>query len=275
MIDVIAAFRIRFRYLNRIIRSIPARLRGEVAHFTCHICGHRNWNVRSDFRRERADCICCQSNPRVRGQIALLSLTLYDRIMPILEFPRSGKSIMSMSEFANVEQRLSLRENFINTWLHQEPFLDIVAKVEEPEVHDIILSGEVFEHVKRPVETTFHNLAQLPVPGGVLVLSIPYANMEGTIEHFPPISSFQIDTVDGRRILRGTTATGEAFTAKNLVFHGGRGDVLPMRLFGKAHIERMLANHGFVDVRFLEEKLPEWGIIRNDLDSFPLVARKA
>lgn len=275
MIDIAAAIRIRRRYLKRYVRSIPYRRRNEVVTFTCNVCGNRNWNIRSHFRRETADCVYCLSNPRIRAQLALLSQILYDRVMPITEFTGSGRSIMAMSEFAIVEERLNRSEDFTNTWLHQEPFLDIMQPVTEPGKYDVVLSAEVLEHVMRPVETAFGNLASLLAPGGHLILSLPFANIESTIEHFPPLTSYEFSEVDGRYILRGTTDTGETHRAANLVFHGGRGAVLEMRLFARSDILRMLQDNGFTDIRFLDHDLPEWGVIWNAPDSFPLVARKA
>jgi hypothetical protein len=60
----------------------------------------------------------------------------------------------------------------------------------------------------------------------------------------------------------------------NLVFHGGIGATLEMRLFAQADLVRKLRGAGFSDVVLQMEPVEEFGIVFDGPWSRPLVARK-
>jgi hypothetical protein len=59
---------------------------------------------------------------------------------------------------------------------------------------------------------------------------------------------------------------------ENLVFHGGPGTTLEMRVFSRAALERHFAEAGFRDVRFATEPCLRHGIVWKEPWSVPIVA---
>ena len=67
--------------------------------------------------------------------------------------------------------------------------------------------------------------------GGLLLLTVPYGLQPETIEHFPELHEFTLVERDGGCELHNLTKSGVRQTFRNLVFHGGRGSTLEMRVF--------------------------------------------
>jgi SAM-dependent methyltransferase len=243
-------------------------LQGDKIRFRCNICGKMNAFPWSRMYRENPSCGYCGSTSRFRSIIHALSTELFGRSLAIQDFPErldiQGIGLSDSSEFPGL---LPGKIGYTNTWYHKEPLVDIT----DPNVSafgkfDFVLCSEVFEHIQQPVEPCFRNLASLLKPGGVLIFTVP--SYDGpTIEHFPRLHDYRIVEYKGVRTLENTTVdrVKEEFT--DLVFHGGPGAALEMRLYGIEDVERNLADAGLINIRRFTEAVPKFGLVRNWLEN--------
>lgn len=168
---------------------------------------------------------------------------------------------------------LEQKFNYLNTFYHKEPYLNITDP--DPQFHkrhDFVISSDVMEHVPRPIDSAFRNLRSLLRPSGLLVLTVPFTRNPDTIEHFPDLYRFEILGGGKDRRLVNTTRDGGKQVFDKLIFHGGEGATLEMRLFSEAALLRLLREGGFGDIRIHSRWLPEWGIIYASPLSLPITA---
>ena len=137
-----------------------------------------------------------------------------------------------------------------------------------------MVSSEVFEHVAPPAEAAFENVCRLLRPNGVFVFTVPYSLDQSTVEHFPQLHEYTIARLGDRHVLVNRTREGQIQVYENLVFHGGPGSTLEMRLFSECGLKTMLLAAGFREVRIHGEEYPEFGIVRDARHSLPIAARK-
>jgi 2-polyprenyl-3-methyl-5-hydroxy-6-metoxy-1,4-benzoquinol methylase len=193
-----------------------------------------------------------------------------------------------MSDWAGYANRLEAKLNYVNTYYHKEPLLDITsADPSASHRYDFVIATEVFEHISQPISRAFENVYRLLKPGGVFIFSVPYIEGE-TDEHFPDLWKFSIHQEDGSWILLNETADGRSQRYDKLTFHGGPGTTVEMRLFGKASLIRNFTDAQFTAIHINKEEIPHWGIVWNKyvpedapyrpliygLDTPPLSARK-
>jgi SAM-dependent methyltransferase len=243
--------------------------------FKCNICGSTCRHAAATLSREVSSCFSCGTTVRVRGIIHALSCALYGRAIPLPDFPVNKEIAgIGMSDWDGYAVPLAEKFAYRNTYLHQEPFFDITQTAETDDSSvDFIISTEVFEHVRPPVSRAFENARRMLKPGGALIFSVPYALTGSTIEHFPQLHDFRIEDRSGQRVLVNTTAGGEVQEFPNLVFHGGDGDTLEMRLFSEPDLLRDLERAGFKDIRIQSSPCFEFGIWHRTMNSLPLIAR--
>jgi SAM-dependent methyltransferase len=225
---------------------------------------------------EAATCARCGSNVRTRGLLHALTQELFGCGLTLPAMPRlkslRGLGISDADLYARLlEQKLSYR----NTFFHREPRLDI-AQVPESETgqYDFVLSSEVLEHVAPPVDRAFQNISRMLRPNGVLVFTVPYSLQATTAEHFPELHEYNVARLGDRLVLVNRTREGNIQTYENLVFHGGEGSTLEMRVFSEDHLRAMLRSAGFCSIRMYSEEYPEYGIVRSGVCSLPIAARK-
>ena len=160
--------------------------------------------------------------------------------------PHRGITGIGLSDDASYAQPLARCFGYENTWFHTEPQLDIANVA--PELagrYDFLVASDVFEHVVPPVGRAFANARMLLKPGGAFVFSVPFSLADDTVEHFPELFDFRVAEEDGRWRLRNVTADGRAQVFDDLVFHGGPGTTLEMRLFSRAALLREFTAAGF------------------------------
>ncbi len=247
--------------------------------FRCNICGHRTAALASLLReREMPSCEFCGSTTRLRSTVRALSLGLFGESFPLTDFPaRRDLRGIGLSEWPGYLPLLEDRFDFLNTFYHQEPFLDITAPPQDMfGTADFIISSEVFEHTPPPAQQAFDGAFALLKPGGLLVLTTPFrTDAEETEEHFPCLHEWSItEGDDGLYVLCNRTEDGRDEVFTNLCFHGGPGSTLEMRVFSRSAIERHLAEAGFVDVRFRDEDETTYGVMWQGSWSVPISARK-
>jgi SAM-dependent methyltransferase len=215
--------------------------------FTCNICGAECERPATPPGREVPGCSVCGSTVRLRSLIALLSREMFGVDLALPDFPvLKGVRAVGMSDPPELAQRLAEKFDYINTFYHQEPRLDIVhPQPDQLSRYDFILSSEVMEHVPQPVERAFVNLNRLLKPDGLLLLTVPYKIGGHTAEHFPDLHEYALAAPGGRTVLVNRRLDGSLEVFENLSFHGGDGSTLEMRVFTEAALKEILAGSGF------------------------------
>jgi len=254
--------------------SGPAEANGLMVRFQCNICGSHNEVPSEQVGRETSSCSKCQSTVRMRSIIHLLSKEIFGESMVIGDMPRRPDlQGIGMSDWETYAKRLSKVFAYKNTYYDTKPHLDITDP--DPELFgtlDFLISSDVYEHVAPPVSIAFENALKLLKPNGVFIFSVPFS-LDETVEHFPDLYDFDIAGSGDSSVLTNTTKSGERQEFKDLVFHGGRGATLEMRVFGKDHLISQFVNAGFREPEICEEPYAQFGIDFPQLWSLPMVAR--
>ena len=244
-------------------------------HYRCNICASWNFTAPEAMGRETPDCLGCGSTLRMRAVIGLLSKSLFGDFRAIAEFPtRRDIRGVGLSDWDEYARRLAERLDYTNTFYHQEPLLDITAIPDgRAGSCDFLISTDVFEHVLRPVSAAFAGARRLLKPGGVLVLTVPYAlEVDHTQEHFPELNDWVLEQSDAVWRLRNRREDGTEEVFEDLVFHGGPGSTLEMRRFSQASLLRELEDAGFRDIRIVDADMPEIGVVWPYQWSLPMLA---
>jgi SAM-dependent methyltransferase len=244
--------------------------------FLCNICGTECERPPQGLAREGSGCAVCHSSMRVRALIALLSEELLGIPMTLVEFPvLKGIRGIGMSDFPELAEKLAQKLDYTNTFYHQAPQFD-VTKPDPADYgsYDFILSTEVMEHVPPPIEDAFANLFRLLKPDGLLVMTTPYMLGGKTREHFLELHDFTLASVGGKTVLVNRKRDGSIEVFGDLVFHGGPGSTVEMRVFTEESLRENLLGAGFSSVRIASENVPEFGIEHAENWSLPIVARK-
>lgn len=223
--------------------------------FRCNICGRTTSFPPDKLSRELWSCVYCGSNVRWRSVIHALSTELFGRSLAIADFPKRPDIVgIGLSDWDGYANRLADKLGYINTFYHQEPFLDITSlPASRYGSYDFIISSDVFEHVSPPISKAFENARHLLKPNGVMILTVPY--LEGrTKEHFPELHEFSIEKKRGTWTLVSQTVDGRKQEFANVTFHGGPGTVVEMRLFGKRDLYQTARDAGFQSIRVYDEE---------------------
>ncbi len=246
--------------------------------FQCNICGSQVTFPLESLGRETPSCPVCLSTPRVRAVVDILSRHCFGRSLILPEFPEN-KNLrgLGLTDSENYAARLAGKFDYRNTYFHKEPRFDITQPLEPglAASYDFVISSEIFEHVLPPVEKAFQNVFRLLKPGGLFVLTVPYGLQPTTIEHFPELHEFTIAEVEGRQVLTNRTRQGAVQRFDNLLFHGGPGSTLEMRLFSGMDLERILVATGFTEIAFHIKPCLRYGITWPGTWSRPISARQA
>ncbi len=242
--------------------------------FTCNLCGTSN-TVES-IPWETPTCSSCGSNVRMRAIIYMLALELFGEARLLPEFPRcENVKGFGMSDAHCYALLLAEKTNYSNTYYDRQPYLDITES--HPDQHgtyDFILSSDVFEHVAPPIERAFEEAFRLLKPYGVLCITVPSVIADQTDEHYPDLYQYSVIELAGEHVLINRKKDRSLEIHDNLVFHGGIGATLEMRLFAQADLVRKLRGAGFSDVVLQMEPVERFGIVFDGPWSRPLVARK-
>gem|GEM_PF-415903 len=245
--------------------------------YACNICGTANEAALGTLDRESPSCRRCGSTVRLRSMIDLLSRALFGSSLPISRFPHgTDKCGIGVSDAPIYASRLARKLAYVNTFYHQQPRLDIC--VPDPGLQgscDFVIATDVLEHVVPPVDLAFKGVFSLLRDAGVFVGSVPYSlKDEPTIEHYPQLHEFRISSESGTQRLYNRRRDGIEETFDQLVFHGGEGATLEMRLFSRTSLMAQLEAAGFTRVEFCDQDVYEWGIVWLHPWSLPFVAFK-
>lgn len=247
-----------------------------VVAFQCNVCGTFNLVPKTRLSRETSSCRCCGSSIRFRAIVHLVSMALYGRSIPLPDFsPDRSIRGAGLSDWGGYAGPLTELFDFVNTFYHQEPLLDIVAP--PPAMRgslDFLISSDVFEHVPPPVSHAFTGTFDLLKPGGHLILTVPFINTGHTVEHYPHMRDFQLVSFDGDYVVVARNTDGAMTLHPDPVFHGGPGTTLEMRLFSRDDLLAQLADAGFVDIGVVEDDVPLFGLSFHERFGLPILARK-
>jgi hypothetical protein len=245
--------------------------------FRCNICGKSSLTDVRCLTRDVATCQNCHSTARARAIIRVLSTELFDDTLSLPDFPvhREIRGL-GMTDWKGAAVTLAEKFDYRNTYYHKEPRLDISAARIASELmgNDFIISSDVFEHVAPPVSRAFENVWKMLKPSGVLVLTVPYGTQAETVEHFPELNEFSIVKKDGSLVLRNKTKAGVVQEFNDLVFHGGPGSTLEMRVFSENALIRHLKDAGFVEIKVHRTADLVHGIWWPEPWAFPISGRK-
>ena len=242
--------------------------------FTCNLCGTSNTVEAIPW--ETPTCASCGSNVRMRTIIYMLALELFgeERLLP--DFPRCADiKGFGMSDAQCYATLLAEKTDYTNTFYDRQPYLDITeSHSDQHGTYDFILSSDVFEHVAPPIERAFEEAFRLLKPYGVLCVTVPSVIADQTDEHYPDLHQYSVIELAGEHVLINRRKDRTLEIHDKLVFHGGIGATLEMRLFAQADLVRKLRGAGFSDVVLQGEPVERFGIVFDGPWSRPLVARK-
>jgi SAM-dependent methyltransferase len=231
--------------------------------FVCNITG-KLFDL-NENEKDRELAIRFGFNSRFRAICYVFCKLFYGecKILSNLEKNKSLKGIgMSDSGWADI---FGQKFNYINTFYHTSPHLDIYNKEHLKNYTDLdfIISSDVFEHIDPfpSLQHAFNNLFKMLKYGGNIIFSVPYTNSEH-IEHFPNLYDYKIKKENNKYILYNTTIENKIETFDNLCFHGGPGNVLEMRVFSKTSIISFLEKSGFINITFYDitDDMKKYGI---------------
>jgi len=236
---------------------------GETATFRCNICGSSSQTALEELERETPSCPSCESTVRFRSIIHALSIGLFGSSLALTDFGVHKELVgYGFSDWDGYAVPLAGQLSYVNTFYDRPPKLDLLARLpfELRRRANFVICSDVLEHVPPPPERAIETLYELLRPGGIALCTVPATTFAETIEHFPELSEFSICEREGKHVLlnRRTDGTTEEFT--DLVFHGGSGLTLEMRVFSQRHFEQLLAGVGFTEVTYFGDAVPEWGI---------------
>jgi hypothetical protein len=275
MKDVRKFFNKISRYLDH-KRSIEqgAGILGSL-NYKCNICGRNCKTPVLDLGREKPSCVC-GSTVRSRSIVHLLSTELFGRSLALPDFPlRPDLHGWGMSD-AGYTDLLSQKTGYINTYYDRDPRFDITASLDAnvEGTLDFLISTEVFEHVAPPISRAFVNARRLLKPTGVLIFTVPYSLEAVTHEHFPDLYHYElIEKSGGAFALKNITVDGREQIFEDLIFHGGVGTTLEMRVFSQSGLMAELEQAGFTNIKLCPEPCWEFGVYWNNPWSLPLIAR--
>jgi SAM-dependent methyltransferase len=180
-----------------------------------------------------------------------------------------------MSDNQGCAALLAEKFDYRNTFYHLQPRFDATRPdPAEQGLYDFVLAGDVFEHVAPPVEVAFQSTVELLKPGGFLAMSAPYSLEDTTREHFRDLHEYNVVRAGGSLALVNRTRGGDWQVFDQIVFHGGAGDTLELRLFSESSLRQLLTAAGCDRVSFIAEDFPPFGIVCQGAGSLPVIAGK-
>ena len=163
--------------------------------YTCNVSG--NIFKLEDNEKHREGANVFGLNSRMRAIIYVLTNTVL-KSNKILNKITSNKNIrgIGMSDSPNLALELSKKFDYVNTFYHTDPFLDIYNETHVSIYNnlDFIISSEVFEHISPypNIQIAFNNLFKMLKTDGYVIFSVPFI-YNNYYEHFPSLYDYSIE----------------------------------------------------------------------------------
>jgi len=204
---------------------------------------------------------------RARAIIHALLKSL--ELHPILStLPNECKHIkgLGISDDFRYARHLEQVFEFVNTYFHQEPRLDLMCYNDKyKSAFDFVICSDVLEHTIGPWQEAILNIYRYLKPGGVLILTVPLnKDLVVTREHYPGATGYEVVFVDGNYQSTKIQYSDRCELALDPVFHRGPGNTLEMRVFALADLQSNLIQNGFTRYDFYELCQPLFGIVPSD-----------
>jgi hypothetical protein len=177
-------------------------------------------------------------NRRARAIVHALSTELFGKSLAVPDFPvrRDIKGI-GLSDWDGYAERLVKKLDYTNTCFHRQPMLDITDIPESMTGSlDFVIASDAYEHIAPPVTREIR-------------------------EH------------RGHPVLHNRTRDGRTQVFSDLIFHGGTGSTLEMRVFSLESLMTYFSSAGFVETEVYGDSYFEHGIYWRRPFSVPLAAR--
>lgn len=247
---------------------------GAVLSFDCNLCGTANRGTLARLSREIPSCMHCGSTVRFRAMGYLVTREVLGQPAVLTALTtRPDITGIGLTDADAYARPLARAFAYENTWYHTEPRVDIThIDASREQRYDFVIASDVFEHVLPPVGRAFSNVRRMLKPGGKFIFTVPFSLEPATREHFPDLHDWSLAEVNGRWILDNTTVDGRAQRFDDLVFHGGPGSTLEMRLFSLDALRQEFAAAGFTHIRVADEPWLPFGIHWPEPWSVPIVA---
>jgi hypothetical protein len=245
--------------------------------FVCNLCGARSHSPLIEVRdREARSCVACGSCLRFRAVVQALTRALLGKDLVLSQLAVRDDLIgIGVSDEELYARFLRKKFAYTNTYYHQEPYLDITqVGTDRQPCADFVLCSDVLEHVTPPVSRAFDGLFALLKPGGIAIITVPFSLEAQTREHFPELHDFRLTQENGTWVLHNRCSDGRNQIFRDLVFHGGPGRTLEMRVFSESQLVRELEAAGFPHVEKLSASCAAFGICRNGAADAVFVARR-
>jgi hypothetical protein len=193
--------------------------------FTCNVCGQRSlFQTAHYFNPEEPSCGECQSNVRMRWLVHRLSLELFDRSILLPEFPCEKTIIgLGLTDPEPIAAGLARRLTYLNTYLTNEPRLNIRFDPSPLGELDFLIASEVFEHVEPPVIEAFHNSARLLKDSGVLLLTTPWVWDGDPAAAIPELFDWKLDREEKSWVIENRKPDGQVERFADMSFDGTPG----------------------------------------------------
>jgi SAM-dependent methyltransferase len=212
--------------------------------------------------REGKLCPGCGSSGRAQAISYCLAKYVFGHDGPLCHVKKTKTKIVGLSDGPTYSAVLAKKCNYVNTYYHTQPFLDITDPQDEHiGQYDALISADVFEHVLGHPSNAFRGANKVLKKGGYLILTVPFINKGDHKEHYPGLQNYTAEQVeDGQWVAHLEYTGGLSTTEKKPCFHGGPGKTLEIRLFNRERIEEELFWAGFRNVKVHTQNMPERGI---------------
>lgn len=234
--------------------------------YTCNLSGNKFTVKDIDKHREGANVFGLNSRMRAIIYVLIKTVLKSDGILSIISSNKNIRGV-GMSDSNNLASELSKKFNYVNTYYHKPPLLDIYndKHISTYNNLDFIISSDVFEHISPypNLQIAFNNLFKILKKGGHIIFSVPFI-YDNYYEHFPSLYKYSIEVdktinkyyikninIDGHEELFWTCRTPSGGIG-DLCFHGGPGSTLEMRIFSHDILIKYLKDAGFKEITFYD-----------------------
>ncbi len=218
---------------------------------SCNICGSASNFIRQELQREGFLCSNCSASSRHRAVVYVLGKCMGTGSIPLVAWP-SRKEIRMLESSGRGSYPMILKEKFeyLNTEYHPDAALmrqpsSRYADFQQlafPDQHfDYVVATDVFEHIRED-ERAFREVYRVLKDNSTFILTVPY------------------DREREKTLVRVKTEGDKDIFLLPPEYHGGGGQTLAYRTYGRDLLDRM-RECGF-SVGCLELEVQRHAIVR-------------